>query len=111
MYQDRDQTYGPPAGPGQFAGIDRLVTLDAAYRIHPWLTARLGGLYDRIAIAQSGSVPAGYGSRRESRAYVGLMARFGRVSMTATEGLELDSEPYVVWWIHDKGVLQLQATF
>ena len=26
-------------------------------------------------------------------------------------GIELDPEPYEVWWVHDKGFLQLQATF
>jgi hypothetical protein len=27
------------------------------------------------------------------------------------EGIELDPEPYEVWWVHDKGFLHLQTTF
>jgi hypothetical protein len=52
-----------------------------------------------------------YGSRTESRAYVGLSARFGQVSVYAVEGLELDPEPYEVWLIHDKAFLHLQTAF
>jgi hypothetical protein len=111
IYQDRSQEYGPPIGPGHFRGIDRLVTLDAMYQIYPRVFVRFGGLYDRIGISRAGNVPFGYGSRRESRAYLGLMARFGRVSMSASEGFELDTEPYQVFGIHDKATLQLQATF
>ena len=52
-----------------------------------------------------------YGTRNESRAYLGLMARFGRVWLSGVEGIELDPEPYEVWHHHDKGFLQLQTTF
>jgi hypothetical protein len=33
------------------------------------------------------------------------------VSLQAIEGIELDHEPYDVWFIHDKGFLHLQTTF
>jgi hypothetical protein len=52
-----------------------------------------------------------YGTRKESRAYLGLIARFGRVSIQGVEGIELDHEPYEVTLWHDKGFLQLQSTF
>ena len=34
-----------------------------------------------------------------------------RVSVSGVEGIELDPEPYPVWFVHDKGFLQLQAPF
>jgi hypothetical protein len=112
LYQERAAVYGPPIGPGAFGAIDRLTTLETDLRIRPNLTARVGGLYDKISIGENGVVPQfSYGSRKESRAYIGLMARFGRVSLEGIEGLELDQEPYDVWFIHDKGMLKLQTTF
>jgi len=42
---------------------------------------------------------------------VGLLAKFGNVSVEGTEGIELDTEPYQVVWHHDKGFLKLQCTF
>ena len=69
-------------------------------------------MFDRITVANEG-MPylQTYGTRNESRAFVGLSARFGRVSIHAVEGIELDPEPYEVWLVHDKGFLHLQATF
>jgi hypothetical protein len=69
-------------------------------------------MYDRIGIARAGVDPFfTYGSRKESRAYLGLDARFGRVSVSGVEGIELDQEPYEVTFHHDKGFLRLQTTF
>ena len=63
-------------------------------------------------MARSGTTPrVNYGSRHESRAYFGLDARFGRVRVSGVEGIELDPEPYEVWFHHDKGFLALQTTF
>jgi hypothetical protein len=69
-------------------------------------------MYDRISIAQGGRVLVeSQGSRKESRAFIGLEAHFGNVTLSGVEGIELDTEPYEVWFVHDKGFLQLQATF
>jgi hypothetical protein len=111
LYQDRTQHFGPPVGPGLFRGIDRLLAAETRIEITPALTGRIGALYDRITIAQRGVPRFTYGTRIESRAYLGLIARFGRVSLSGVEGIELDPEPYEVWGIHDKGFLHLQATF
>jgi hypothetical protein len=111
LYQQRDQSLGPPLGPAFFRGIDRLLALEAHVALTPTLTVQLGGLHDQITILKVGDLPASYGSRRESRAFVGLMARFGRVSLSGVEGIELDPEPYEVWGVHDKGFVHLQATF
>lgn len=112
VYQDRDQNVGAPVGPGDFGAIDRLVSLEGTWAITRDLHARVGGMYDRISIAHSGVVRYdSYGTRNESRAFIGLMARFGKVRMQAVEGIELDPEPYDVWLVHDKGFLQLQAEF
>ncbi len=112
IYQSRTQTYGAVYGPAAFGALDRLAQLDLAWAATPRLTYRLGALYDRISIGQQGAAAqGGYGSRKESRAYLGLMARFGRVVVQGVEGIELDREPYDVWLVHDKGFVQLQTTF
>jgi hypothetical protein len=112
FYIVRDTRHGPPFGPSNFGGIDRMVTLEGTYAFTPRFAARAGGLYDRIGIGEDGPyhVPS-YGTRTESRAYIGLIARFGRVAVSGVEGIELDPEPYDVWFVHDKGFLQLQTTF
>ena len=110
--QSRDETWSPPFGPGLFAGIDRMLQLDTRWEATHTLHVRTGVLYDRIHIEKSGYQPyPTFGSRKESRGYVGLEARFGRVSFEAIEGIELDQEPYDVWFHHDKGFLHLQTTF
>ena len=95
--------------------MDRVLQAEAVWRAHARFALRVGGLYDRITVAETGSPPprpfGTYGSRTESRAYLGLMARFGRVSLQVIEGIELDPEPYEVALAHDKGFLQLQTTF
>ena len=115
LYQGRTQTHAPPDGPRRFTGIDRMLQGEALWRASDRLKLRVGGLYDRITITQTGLPPAvpikTYGSRKESRAYVGLIARFGRVDLQGVEGIELDHEPYQVSFVHDKGFLQLQTTF
>jgi hypothetical protein len=111
IYQERDQALGAPLGPATFTGVDRMFGVETRYAIQRSLTARVGALYDRISIDRDLTEPFSYGSRSESRAYVGLIARFGRVSLSAVEGIELDPEPYEVWWVHDKAFLHLQATF
>ena len=104
LYQARTQFHAPPVDPPRFEAVDRVLQVEAAWSATPSLLVRLGGLYDRISIRNSAvSAPLSYGPRTESRAYVAAMARF--------EGLELDHEPYEVWAVHDKGFLQLQATF
>src|SRR5262249_28277635 len=109
LYQGRDQHFGAPLGPDQFRADDRLLQLETTYRFTPKALFRVGGLYDKIGIDEDR--PYGYGSRKESRAYLGLALRFGRVMVTGVEGIELDKEPYDVWFHHDKGFLQLQTTF
>ncbi|OGF04779.1 MAG: hypothetical protein A2W00_00635 [Candidatus Eisenbacteria bacterium RBG_16_71_46] len=112
LYQRRTQDHRPPLGPATFDAIDRTFVFETTVRVAPTLAARLGGIYDRITVAQTGAWRAfTYGTRNESRAYLGLIARFGRVSVQGVEGIELDPEPYDVWLVHDKGFLQLQTTF
>jgi hypothetical protein len=112
LYQERRQVQDPPLGPGQFDAIDRMMGLEAEWLLHPRYEMRFGGLYDRITVGQSGkSFQRGYGSRNESRLYVGLAAEFGRIRVSGVEGIELNDEPYEVWFVHDKGFLHLQASF
>ena len=112
LYQHRDQAWGAPYGPGRIGVIERMSQVETTYRILPSLVARAGGMIDRVGVGRDGPVRViSYGSRNESRAYVGLMARFGRVWVMGIEGIELDPEPYDVWLVHDKGFLQMQTRF
>jgi len=111
-YQERDLAADPTAAPSLFSAVDRVLQLETAYALGRGWSARLGALYDRITVDQVGRPGfTSYGTRVESRAYLGLMARFGNVSIYVIEGLELDSEPYEVWWVHDKAFLHLQTAF
>lgn len=112
IYQDRTHNVYTPAGLGTFAAIDRTVLLDTFWDFTRNWTLRLGGMHDNISVDQGGPNQAfSWGTRQENRAFLGLSARFGRVSIHAVEGIELDSEPYDVWLVHDKGFLHLQASF
>jgi len=112
FYVGRHQDYGLPIGPGTFDGIDRVLALEALWTIDPRWTVRLGGLHDRVTITKTGVTPwISENTRVESRAFVGLRATFGRVHMEGVEGIEMDPEPYDVWFVHDKGFLRLQTTF
>ena len=112
LYQERNQEWGAPYGPGHLGVVERVSQLETSYRFTPSLIARVGGMYDRVGVGRNGPVRVvSYGTRNESRAYVGLMAKFGRVWVMGVEGVELDHEPYEVWLVHAKGFLQLQARF
>ena len=112
IYAERAQSQRPPLTESRFLGIDRTLQIEAHWAFHPDLVARVGGLFDRVGIRESS--PGGYSNeaaRNESRAYFGLLARFGRMSVTAVEGIELDPENYEVWHHHDKAFLLMQTTF
>ncbi len=113
VYVGRAQHHTLPYGPGGFGALDRVAQAELSWQATPRLTARAGGLFDRVNVANSGLAFAhlGYGTRNESRGYLGLVARFGNVSVSGVEGIELDPERYDVWLVHDKGFLQLQALF
>ena len=112
LYQSRTEIYGESLGPGRFDGLDRIAQLELARNLAPGWNLRAGALYDRVAFARRGATFfASEPRRKESRAYVGLQAHFGRVSVEGIEGIELDREPYQVVFHHDKGFLKLQSTF
>lgn len=112
IYKDRAQSWAPPAGDGRLRALDRVVTAEVSRRFSDRWSARTGLMYDRVSIAVHGAYPGfTWGSRKESRAYVGLRAKFGRVSVQGVECIELDHEPYEVSFHHDKGFLHLQTTF
>ncbi len=111
-YQDRAQDWRPPLGPATFRALDRGLAFEVAGEpVKEW-RLRVGLMHDRVGIAQDGvAALGGWGTRKESRAYVGLEARFGRVRVQGIEGIELDHEQYDVTFHHDKGFLQLQTVF
>jgi hypothetical protein len=112
LYRVRVEQYHP-AGPEQWLdGIERVWWLDSWTALTPVFDLRLGALYERISIRRSAVFPYWtWGSRRESRAYVGLSARFGNFMVSGVEGIELDHEAYDVYFVHDKGFITLQASF
>lgn len=112
LYQERSANIASPTAPRSLFAVDRALQLEVGYAPLASLSLRAGALHDRVTITQAGtSLPRTEGTRGENRAYFGLALHFGRVSLQGVEGLELDHEPYVVSWIHDKGFLQLQALF
>ncbi len=114
LYGERFQHYTPSPEPRLFAAVDRMADLKADVVLGPRLTATTGLTRARIQVDQEGSLAGRVvspGTRHETRAHVGLQARFGNLLVAATEGLELDHEPYEVWLIHDKAFFQLMARF
>lgn len=112
LYQARTQVHGPPVAPPRFEAVDRALQLETVWTRSERFTFRLGALHDRISVQNSAiTAPFSFGSRSESRAYVGMMAHFRGIRVQIIEGIELDHEPYEVWAVHDKGFVQLQAVF
>jgi hypothetical protein len=114
LYGERWERYTPTPEPRLLAAVDRAAGLSADLRMHPSLTATAGVLAARLGVDQEGPLAGrvvSYGTRTESRAYVGMQARFANVRVAATEGFELDREPYEVWFIHDKAFFQIMARF
>ena len=112
LYQDRDARRGPPFGPTEFSALDRVAQLELRWQASPALGVKAGGMFDRVNVGEYGPYrPYSYGTRNESRGYVGLNVRFGNVTFSGYEGIELDPEPYPVWLVHDKGFLSMQARF
>ncbi|HTO90056.1 MAG TPA: hypothetical protein VMJ70_02895 [Candidatus Sulfotelmatobacter sp.] len=113
IYQGRCEFSGPPDTQYILVCDDRMMNLDVTAVINRQFTFRAGGLFDRIGVDATRAAPFTEtdGTRNESRAYFGLIARFGAVSVAGIEGIELDPEPYPVTFHHDKGFLQLQAAF
>ncbi len=112
IYAGRMQSDRAPLPASRFTALDRTAQLEAHWTVRPDLIVRVGGLYDRIGTRVA--YPDGTaleGARNESRGYFGLMARFGRVSVTGVEGIELDPEKYEVWHRHDKAFLLMQTSF
>jgi hypothetical protein len=111
-YRDRAQDWRPPAGGDALRALDRMPAAELDWQACPDWRLRFGVLYDRVAVDAGALAPLfTYGSRKESRGFLGVEARFGRVRVQGVEGIELDSEPYPVSFHHDKGFLHLQTTF
>ena len=112
LYEARAQDVHGPTGGSRFRAVDRLPTVELAHRFHEDWRARVGFMRDRATSQSVGeAAPFTYGDRFETRLYLGLSVRFGQVLLQGVEGVELDREPYEVSFHHDKGLLQLQATF
>lgn len=111
-YQDRLQDWRPPVALATMRALDRGVAVEVAGEPVAGWRMRVGLMRDRVGIERRGDLPGfTWGTRTESRAYVGLEARFGRVRVQGIEGIELNREPYEVSFHHDKGFLQLQTVF
>ncbi len=112
IHQERTQTWRPPAGDGRFEAVDRVPVVEVGWKAHPRAHFRFGAMRGDIDISGADTTPVGsYGTRHETRVFIGLQARFGRLVLQGVEGFELDREPYEVSFRHDKGFIQLQTTF
>jgi hypothetical protein len=110
LYQERHERSDSPYPDRLLDVVERVLQGEVRYRAS-WWVARAGVMHDRVSRDLQGDYLPSYATRIESRGYFGLGGRFGKVSMDAVEGIELDPEPYDVWGVHDKAFLHLQTTF
>ena len=102
----------PPLSNAVLSVIDRMPMVEGAFRAAWGCGARVGFMRDRITVVDDGRSPVStYGTRVETRLFVGLQKQFGRVRLEGTEGVEFDHEPYPVTFHHDKGFVHIQTTF
>jgi len=111
LYQSRTEFDGPRAGATYLQIDDRVFNFEVSRELTPRIGAQLGALYHRVGVARENLTAFSFGTRSESRVYLGLEARFGRVRVIGIEGVELDDEAYDVRLVHDKGFLKLQTVF
>ena len=112
FYQERTQVWRPPISNVTLGVIDRMPMIEGSFR-GPWdIGVRTGFMRNRVTVTGAGWVPVfTWGTRVETRAFIGLQKKFGRVRVQAMEGIELDHEKYDVSFHHDKGFLHIQTTF
>lgn len=112
VYQERAQVWRPPIRNNTLAVIDRMPMVESAFQAPFHTRARVGLMRNRVTVT---GVDRDFtwteGDRLETRAFVALQVRFGRVLIQGTECLELNREAYDVAFIHDKGFLHFQTTF
>lgn len=112
FYQERTQVWRPPISNSSMEVIDRMPAIEAAFQAPFRTFARAGFMRNRVTVATHGLPPAWtWGTRVETRAYLALQLRLGRVLVQGIECIELDREFYDVAFIHDKGFVQIQTTF
>ncbi len=112
FYQERTQVWRPPISNATLDVIDRMPMVEGAFRAPLDMHARVGFMRNRITVVDAIRSPVStWGTRVETRAFLSLQKRFGRVRLQITECLELDRELYDVAFIHDKGFVHIQTTF
>lgn len=112
VYQERLQIWAPPIADGLLDCIDRMPLVETAFALPLQMNARVGYMHNRLTVVQQGSMPTTtWGTRHENRIYLALQARFGRVLVEGTEGIELDQEGYDVALVHDKGFVHILVPF
>ncbi len=112
FYQERTQVWRPPLSNATLGVIDRMPMVEGAFRAPFDMNARVGFMRNRVTVVDVGRAPVStWGTRVETRAFLALQKRFGRVRVQLVEGVEFDRERYEVAFIHDKGFVQVQTTF
>jgi hypothetical protein len=112
VYQERTQVWRPPIANNTLAVIDRMPMIEGAFQAPFHTYARVGFMRNRVTVTGLDRQPVSTeGTRLETRAFLGLQVRFGRVVLQGTECIELNREAYDVAFIHDKGFLHFQTTF
>ena len=112
FYQERTQVWRPPLANATLEIIDRMPMVEGAFQAPFQTYARVGCMRNRVTVAELGRLPVRtWGTRVETRVFLALQIRFGRVLLQGMECVELDREIYDVAFIHDKGFLHIQTTF
>lgn len=112
VYQERTQVWRPPYANETLSVIDRMPMVEAGFRAPYDTYARVGLMRDRVTVLGIPWRPVyTEGTRLETRGYLALQFRFGKVLVEGIECIELNREPYDVAFIHDKGFVHFQTTF
>ncbi len=112
IYQERTQVWRPPVTNDALSVIDRMPVIEAGFRAPLDTYARVGLMRNRVTVVGIPWRPVyTEGTRLETRGYLALQFRFGKVLVQGIECIELNREPYDVAFIHDKGFLHFQTTF
>jgi len=113
FYQERTQVWRPPIANATLGVIDRMPMVEGWFRAPLDLGVRVGAMRNRVTVTSG--VPLDFawtwGTRVETRVFISLQRKFGRVWLQGTECIELDREFYEVSSHHDKGFLHMQFTF
>jgi hypothetical protein len=111
--RNREQDVGTTA-PYRLRVREIMGTAAARGRLLSWLDVEIGYAQLAVDVEQTGDPSAfrfTHGTRSEGRAYLAGDIGWRGLRVRLIESFEIDGESYDVVGVHDKGFVQIQATF